>query len=87
MRYVRVKWEKVSRPLGGHAAARAHATSTYTIERMFTLHRMWIDLGYTYRDEEGVEAEGRRKAEAPLTSRQAAAATAGIERAIVMYCV
>jgi len=48
---------------------------------------MWIDLGYTYRDEEGVEAEGRRKAEAPLTSRQAAAATAGIERAIVMYCV
>ncbi len=34
-----------------------------------------------------MDAEGRRKAEAPLTSRQAAAATAGIERAILENCV
>ena len=32
-------------------------------------------------------AEGRRKAEAPLTSKQAAAATAGIEGAIFDDCV
>ena len=34
-----------------------------------------------------MEAEGRRKAEAPLTSKQAAAATAGIEGAIFEDCV
>ena len=44
-------------------------------------------LDDTYREAEGVEAEGRRKAEAPLTSKQAAAATAGIEGAIFEDCV
>jgi len=44
-------------------------------------------LDDTYREAEGVEAEGRRKAEAPLTSKQAAAATAGIECAIFDDCV
>jgi len=44
-------------------------------------------LDDTYREAEEVVAEGRRKAEAPLTSKQAAAATAGIEGAIFDDCV